>query len=313
MENHTKNTVVIALAFVLAVIPIISQAQIPRTLSYQGVLTDSSGNPKPDGAYSFTFCIYDSPGGGTNLWCGTITSLQVTGGLFSTVLGPFDTTVHFDKPYWLEITADGELLTPRLPLSSAAYSLNPTSGGFTNFQVFDTPGSYTFIVPAGVTKIMAEVWGAGGGGGGADTGAVRNGVTGGGGGGYAKDIFEVVPGSTYYISCGQGGTGGSIAQPGTKGGKSYFGLSEDTNVISADGGQGGNSVNGGASGAGGTGHGRIYCNGSVGWVFTGGSACNGGAGGIPGTAGNLPGGGGGQGQGNPVGGNGAAGRVIVWW
>ncbi|MFI5252040.1 MAG: hypothetical protein ACHQQQ_06360 [Bacteroidota bacterium] len=296
-----KLVLVFAIGITLCLISQTS-AQIPRTLSYQGVLTDSSGNPKPDGAYSFIFCIYDSPGGGTNLWCGTITSLPVTGGLFSTVLGPFDTTVHFDKPYWLEITADGELLTPRLPLASAAYSLNTMSGGFANFQVYDTPGSYTFIVPAGVTKIMVEVWGAGGGG-------INEP---GGGGGYAKDVIEVVPGNSYSIECGEGGRGGYNNQGATDGGISRFGLNEIPDPIFANGGGNGNS---GYGGAGGTGHGRINCDGSDGSPFGGGSACNGGGGGGPGgKSGKSPGGGGGANPGNNyTGGNGGSGRVIVWW
>jgi hypothetical protein len=41
-----------------AVVP--AFGQIPRTLSYQGVLTDSAGAPKPDGEYSFTFRLYES-------------------------------------------------------------------------------------------------------------------------------------------------------------------------------------------------------------------------------------------------------------
>jgi hypothetical protein len=35
-------------------------AQIPRNISYQGILTDSLGNPKPDGKYKFTFRLYTS-------------------------------------------------------------------------------------------------------------------------------------------------------------------------------------------------------------------------------------------------------------
>ena len=38
--------------------PFISHAQIPRALSYQGVLTDNAGKPRPDGSYSFTFRLY---------------------------------------------------------------------------------------------------------------------------------------------------------------------------------------------------------------------------------------------------------------
>jgi hypothetical protein len=42
-------TALLALTF-----PFISHAQIPRTLSYQGVLTDNTGKPRPDANYSIT-------------------------------------------------------------------------------------------------------------------------------------------------------------------------------------------------------------------------------------------------------------------
>jgi len=80
-------------------------AQIPRTLSYQGVLTDNAGKPRPDGNYQFTFCFSTSSTGGTPIWCETKT-LPVKNGLFSTVLGeqtPFGAAVKFDRQYWLGI------------------------------------------------------------------------------------------------------------------------------------------------------------------------------------------------------------------
>ncbi len=103
------------------------QAQIPRTLSYQGVLTDNLGNPKPDATYSVTFRLYQTLSGGSAIWSDT-KSLQTSRGLFSTILGdptPFDESVKFDKPYWLSIQvgADPEL-SPRIPLTSVGYSMN---------------------------------------------------------------------------------------------------------------------------------------------------------------------------------------------
>lgn len=61
-------------------------AQIPRTLSYQGVLTDNAGKPRPDGNYTFTFCLFGSNAGGSSIWCET-KALPVKNGLFSTALG----------------------------------------------------------------------------------------------------------------------------------------------------------------------------------------------------------------------------------
>ncbi|MDI6803529.1 MAG: hypothetical protein QME58_06745, partial [Bacteroidota bacterium] len=118
--------------FILAILLIvlctsISTAQIPRTLSYQGVLTDSSGNPKPDGMYTFTFRFYDVATGGAALWT-EIKDLQIKRGLFSTTLGDissFTPPVTFDKPYWLGIKPGSEPeLSPRISFSSVAYSLN---------------------------------------------------------------------------------------------------------------------------------------------------------------------------------------------
>lgn len=58
----------------------------------------------------------------------------------------------------------------------------------------------TYTVPAGVTKILAELWGGGGGG---------KAFKGGGGGGYLKVVLNVEPGDqiSYEIGAG-GGTGG---------------------------------------------------------------------------------------------------------
>ena len=100
-------------------------AQIPRTISYQGVLTDSSGNPKPDGSYSFTFSLYETATGGSPVWS-EIKTLNVKKGLFSTALGDqtiFPNSLKFDKPYWLGIKVANEPeLTPRVALTSTGYS-----------------------------------------------------------------------------------------------------------------------------------------------------------------------------------------------
>lgn len=106
-------------------------AQIPRTLSYQGVLTDNDGVPRPDGNYTITFRLYDAASGGAPLWTET-QSLQVRRGLFSAVLGsvtPFGSNLTFAQPYWLSLQVSPEPEIPaRLPLTSAGYSLNSLGG-----------------------------------------------------------------------------------------------------------------------------------------------------------------------------------------
>jgi hypothetical protein len=117
----------VTLLLLVLLLSTISLAQIPRTLSYQGILSDTLGNPKPDGFYGITFRMYSSASGGSALWSET-RSLQVKRGLFSTILGSqtaFPPSLAFDRQYWLSIQVAGDPeLTPRIPLSSVGYSLN---------------------------------------------------------------------------------------------------------------------------------------------------------------------------------------------
>jgi len=122
------KTLRVFLAALLAfAFPFISHAQIPRTLSYQGVLTDNTGKPRPDGNYTFKFCLYGSNSGGSPIWCES-KSLPVKNGLFSTVLGEqalFGAAVKFDQQYWLGIQVGNEPeLSPRIALTSVGYSFS---------------------------------------------------------------------------------------------------------------------------------------------------------------------------------------------
>jgi len=105
---------------------------------------------------------------------------------------------------------------------------------------FDTPGTVSWVCPPGVTSVRARIWGGGGGGGGAS----NNGSGGGGGGaGYSEGIVSVVPGNSYPVVVGAGGTAGTTAPTaGGIGGTSSFA------AISATGGNGGLVSTGGATG-----------------------------------------------------------------
>jgi hypothetical protein len=101
--------------------------QIPRTLSYQGVLADQLGNPRPDGFYPFTFRLYSVPTGGAPTWSET-QSLEVKKGLFTAVLGsvtPFPIGLKFNQQYWLgvRVAPDAEM-TPRTQITSVGSSFD---------------------------------------------------------------------------------------------------------------------------------------------------------------------------------------------
>ncbi len=129
-----KHLTILFLLIVL--ITVTSSAQIPRVLSYQGMLTDSIGNPKPDGAYMITFRLYELNESGSEIWSEQKT-LQVKRGLFSTTLGdqdPFGDDVKFDRAYWLGLQVESEPeLSPRIPLTAVGYSLNSTKSDTAKF------------------------------------------------------------------------------------------------------------------------------------------------------------------------------------
>jgi hypothetical protein len=69
---------------------------------------------------------------------------------------------------------------------------------YDNFVTLRSIAGATWTVPAGITKIMVEIWGAGGGG---------NVLAGGGAGGYVKAHFAVNPGDIVSYTTGDGGAG----------------------------------------------------------------------------------------------------------
>ncbi len=120
MKSHHRN-------LVLAVLVLAGQAfsQVPHIMSYQGILTDASGTPVPDGPVNLTFRLFDAPAGGTAVWEES-QQVAVSKGVFNALLGsttPLD--LPFDKPYWLSVmVGQGLELTPRAPLSASPYSMN---------------------------------------------------------------------------------------------------------------------------------------------------------------------------------------------
>jgi len=103
----------------LLVAVITSIIAIPQTINYQGKLTDMSGVGEND-TLDIRFRIFDVETGGDSLWAMTIADVPVVHGLFDVNIGPID--LPFDEQYWLEIVVDGEVLAPRVQLTSSPYA-----------------------------------------------------------------------------------------------------------------------------------------------------------------------------------------------
>jgi len=113
----------------LAIVFGTSVADVPQTMSYQGVLSDGSGVPVPDGTYNLTFRLYAVAIGGTSLW-GETQTLFVEDAIFNAILGSVTTlNLPFDNPYWLGVSVDGGAeLTPRVALAAAPYAFRTRYG-----------------------------------------------------------------------------------------------------------------------------------------------------------------------------------------
>jgi microcystin-dependent protein len=106
-----------------------SYSQIPQLISYQGVLTDNSGNLVSDGNYNLTFNLYTVAVGGSSIWTET-QSVTTSQGVFNVNLGSVTSfTIGFSSQYYLGVTVGGVEMTPRTQLTSAAYAMNGNPPG----------------------------------------------------------------------------------------------------------------------------------------------------------------------------------------
>ena len=114
----------------------ISYSQIPKTMSYQAVLTNTDGSKINEGSYTILFRLYDDTTAVQPLWEES-QQVQVTQGVISVILGsiiPLD--LPFDQQYWLGITIGGDPeLKPRITLAASPYALRARSvaGGVNSF------------------------------------------------------------------------------------------------------------------------------------------------------------------------------------
>lgn len=114
----------VALVFLAALITLPVTAQIPRTITYQGVLRDGSG--AVTGAHTLLITLYNQASGGAQLW-NELHNVTVDEGLFSVVLGsvtPIPGSVTFDRTYFIGVAIDGGAELPRTALTSVPYALH---------------------------------------------------------------------------------------------------------------------------------------------------------------------------------------------
>jgi hypothetical protein len=129
------GTLALMVIVALAVPALAGPSQAPTatstsTISYQGRLADSSGNPLT-GKYNLEFRIYDVPAGGVPLWTEMWTggnAVDVSDGLFNVMLGSIDSTLasaiegHDELYLGITVGTDSEMV-PRVQLGSVPFSM----------------------------------------------------------------------------------------------------------------------------------------------------------------------------------------------
>lgn len=104
-----KN-VLLPLTIALLILVSVSNSQVPKYITHQGLLTDASGAPF-DTTISMTFRLFTTLTAGTVQYSQVINNVAVSSGVFNVTIGPL--SLAFDKQYYLEVEAGSDVLSPR--------------------------------------------------------------------------------------------------------------------------------------------------------------------------------------------------------
>src|ERR1051325_2936915 len=104
--HYTTKQLALVLCVVLMSFSV--RAQVPRTFSYQGLITNN-GQPA-SGSHQIQVRLYDAQSGGTPLLSEPQLALLDASGLFNILIGSKERipdTLRFNRPYYLGVSIDG--------------------------------------------------------------------------------------------------------------------------------------------------------------------------------------------------------------
>jgi hypothetical protein len=147
---------VILVGVTLLAVSALTGCELSPSITYQGRLTDGSGNPL-SGTVNLTYRFYHSEDSGSPFYTETQTDVPLTDGLFDTVLGPTSasglTVADLTEPIWVEVEVDDgtyvETLSPRQRLYGAPYAWTLMPGTYISDAM-----DRTFFGGAGVEAIL---------------------------------------------------------------------------------------------------------------------------------------------------------------
>lgn len=145
-----KKTRPIIFALIIFSLTLSSWAEpVPDTINYQSFLSDSDGDPLPDGDYDITFKLYNVLTDGAPLWTEERTGLNqvvLANGKYSINLGEivsFDSAgLNFNEQYYLEVQHSSDApFSPRLPFAAVPYAIYAKNTGGKSLPVGQVVGT----------------------------------------------------------------------------------------------------------------------------------------------------------------------------
>lgn len=115
-------------------------AGVPHLIGYQGQLRDAANQPLGGPVGALQFDLFETPGGGGVLWSEVHHNVALDAdGRFSVLIGSINTSglaalLAANPSLWLQITVDGNVLSPRQPLASAPYALSADSADWNSLR-----------------------------------------------------------------------------------------------------------------------------------------------------------------------------------
>ena len=137
---------------------------VPHKVNFTARITDTGGQPAT-GPLTLKVTLFDSPTGGTMVWEETHVGVPVERGLVYASLGSVDAanaltpTVFDGRALYAELTVDGDVLAPRIPIDSVPYALRAeVADTLANFDAASTQKRVTGTCPTGnyITAIDAN-------------------------------------------------------------------------------------------------------------------------------------------------------------
>lgn len=127
-HRRTRLRLLLVIGMFQAVLATSIFALVPGEVNFQGLLTDSNGDPIT-GNVDLRFSLFSAETGGSELWSEDHDAVEVLDGIYSVSLGSTNTLTpaHLESgTLYLEIQAQGETLTPRQRLLAVPYAHRAT-------------------------------------------------------------------------------------------------------------------------------------------------------------------------------------------